>query len=936
MAPLPDLRVLRILALLLAAFEAFPLALPAQGVGAPPRGYLVGRVIERESGRPLEGVNVVTIDGTARTVTDLDGRFRLAVPAGLHAVRVFRLGSTPAQVDSLLVEPGRSTTANFALAAAPVTLQAVAVTAGPLRASSEDALLAQQKSAARVSDGISAEAIRRAPGADAGDAIVRVTGVSVVDNKFAVVRGLAERYSNTLLNGVELPSPEPLKKIVPLDLFPTSLLESIVVSKTATPDRPADFAGGSVEVTTKEFPDDRVAEFSMSFGYNAQSTLRRVAHLGSRGVDWFGFDDGRRRQMPSGPLPAPGPASPVTERFAERLRNAWTPEPRTVEPDLGAALNLGGRLGGDAAPFGYALSLTYSRQVDATPNRLAQLVFDKETGIPDQGYTSQEATTTVDIGAIANFAMRLGSTQKIGWKNLFTRNAEEMLARTSGYETYNGNAERLIHQARFISRSLAQTQLSGEHLIAPLLESRLEWRATYAVSSRDEPENRSLIYFRTPTQEAFTLSPSNPSPIWFRFLDDAVRSVQLDWSVPLERVLPPGAQFKAGTLYRERNRAFDAYFFRLWANAAPEYAPVLTLPPEEVFSGEVLGSALGLRREGESALPYESDDDVRAFYGMVDLPVTPWFRLVGGLRHEDWKLNLYQGTREVTLGVPTRRRTSDDLLSANLTFSLSDRQNLRVAAYQTVARPDPRELAPDYYIAVTGDCANRGNPLLRSSRIMNGDLRWEFYPRAGELISVSAFHKDFADPIGELLTFPGSSNCTTEYFNLETAQVTGTELELRRALEFLPGVLGRLAIGINLTLVDSRSVYRADSTVTRTFRLQGQSDRLANLNVIYSDPEGGRELSLLLNNFSDRIVRYGIANVTPDGVVAVPNVMEQGRTTLDAKYRVRIGVTSVSLSVQNLLDAEVIYYQDSDVGRTRTGYRRPGTSLSLGLGYAIR
>jgi len=912
-----------------------PAAAPTQPIG---RGFVVGQVVDKESGRPLEAANVILLNTQLRGQTDLDGKFRIAAPVGTYSVRAFRLGSAPAQIDSVRVTAGATVTANFALGSVALQLQSVAVTAGPVRANNEDALLSMQKAAPRVSDGISAQAIARAPGANASDAIVRVTGVSIVDNKFAVVRGLAERYSNTLLNGVELPSPEPLKKIVPLDLFPSSLLESIVVSKTATPDRPGDFAGGSVEVSTKEFPDDRVAEANLNVGYGSQATFRELPHIRQRGIDFLGFDEGGVRQMPRGiPSLSDGatPLLPSNEVFAERLRNVWTPAPTRIDPNLGGGINLGGRFG-ERVPIGYATSVTLNRQIDATPNRLSQLVFDGSTGIPDQGYTSTEATTTVDLGAIANFAMRLGTTQKIGFKNLYTRNAEERISRTAGYETYNGNAERLIYQSRYITRVLMQTQLTGDHLIQPLLGSRLEWKATLALAQRDEPENRSLIYFKTPTQNEYQLSPSNPSPLWFRFLDDRVRSFQADWNLPIRWLLPDGSQFKAGTLYRERDRTFDAFFFRAFPTADPVIAPTLALPPEQVFSGEMIGTAVDVRRAGAFTVPYESDDDVRSYYAMMDLPLFPWLRVVGGLRREMWKLNMYNGSKAEPTFEPNLKRNTDDLFSGNVTINVTDRQNIRLAMYQTVARPDPREVSPDYYTAITGDCANQGNPALNRSRILNGDVRWELYPNAGELVSVSAFYKDFTDPIGEILSYEGSSLCTTQYRNFESSRLLGGEFEFRKALTFLPGALERLALGINVTIVDSRTIYRIDSVTTLTYRLQGQSDKLANLNLLYADPDRGLDASLLLNWFTDRIVRYGIGSISNGEIDLVPGVIEQGRVSLDAKIRRKMGRTTVSLSGRNLTDNEVIFFQPHDNGRTRTGYLRPGVSVSVGVGYAIR
>lgn len=912
---------------------------PTTPVAPVARGFIVGQVIDKESGRPLESTNIILLGTTLRTQTDLDGRYRLPAPAGTYTVRAFRLGSAPAQIDSVRVTAGTSATANFALGSVAVTLSSVAVTAGPVRANNEDALLAMQKAAPRVSDGISAQAIARAPGTSASDAIVRVTGVSIVDNKFAVVRGLAERYSNTLLNGVELPSPEPLKKVVPLDLFPSSLLESIVVSKTATPDRPADFAGGSVEVSTKEFPDQRVAEANLNIGYSSQSTFRELPHIRQRGIDFLGFDQGGVRQMPRNiPTLSEGSQvlSPRNEIFAEQLRNVWTPTPTRVDPNLGGGINLGGRVG-EKVPVGYAMSLTLNRQIEATPNRLSQLVFDAAGGEPDQGYTSNEATTTVDLGGIANFAVRLGTTQKFGFKNLYTRNAEERISRTAGYETYNGNAERLIYQSRYITRVLTQSQLTGDHLIRPLFGSRFEWKATLAVAQRDEPENRSLIYYKTPTQAAYGLAPSAPSPLWFRYLEDRVRSVQGDWYLPITRLLPDGSQFKAGTLYRERNRSFSAFFFRAYPSADPAAAPTLELQPERAFSGEMIGAALDVRRQGAFTVPYESDDDIRSYYAMLDLPITPWLRLVGGVRREAWKLNMFNGTKVAPTAEPNRRRNTDDLLSGNVTINVTDRQNVRLAAYQTVARPDPREVSADYYAAITGDCAYQGNPELDRSRILNGDVRWEYFPNAGEVISVSAFYKDFTDPIGELLSYEGSSLCTTQYRNLESARLIGGEFEFRKALTFLPGALARLALGINVTVVTSNSVFRIDSVRTLEYPLQAQSDRLANMNLLYNDIERGLDASLLFNYFTDRIVRYG--NTTQNGVgelLTVPSVIEQGRISVDAKIRRKVGNMTMSLSGRNLTDNEVIFFQPYTGGRTRTGYFRPGVSVSMGVGYAIR
>jgi len=907
--------------------------LSAQQAPAIVRGYLVGQVVDKASGRPLPGTNILVNGTTLRTQTDLDGRYRLPVPVGVYSVRAFRLGNMAQQQEGVKIMAGVSLSVNFALAGAVVQLQTQTVTAAPTKANSEDALLAMQKSSSRVSDGISAEAIKRAPGTNAGDAIVRVTGVSVVDSRFAVVRGLAERYSNTLLNGVELPSPEPQKKIVPLDIFPSSLLESIVVSKTASPDKPGDFAGGSVEVSTKEFPNTTVADLNVTTGYNSSATFQRIAHLPQRGLDYLGFDAGARRQPPS-PLPAQGDVTGSNEVFAERLRNAWTPRAAPIAPNVGGTANFGGRLGGDAAPFGYVLSANYNRQTEATPNRFFQNVF-LPSGLAENTSTVTQAMAQVDLGGIANVALRIGRANKIGWKNLMTRNTEELVSTGIGFAPANGqDAEKRVHQVRYITRTLMQSQLSGDHLIPWLLDSRLEWKATIATARRDEPENRSLSYLRSSTDSTFQMFPNVPgSTFWFRYLRDDVRTAQLDWSTPIARLLGDGALFKLGGLVKNRFRSFDGNLFTTNLDNVQATESWLRLPPEQLFSPELLGgSLLRLRRDGARTLPYEAQDNVRAYYAMLDIPIRSWLRLVGGARREDWALDIYN-LRKDTLPPVTTRRNNDLLPSANLTIRLSDRQNLRLAAYQTVARPDPREVTTDAYEAVAGDCSNIGNPELQRSTIRNADVRWERYPRAGEILSVSGFVKQFTDPIVEFLG-TDSGNCYFRPNNVPSARLLGAEFEFRRGLTFLPGWLSRISAGLNVTLVRSEAEARINADTSRTLRLQGQSDRLVNLNLLYALPSGF-EFSLLGNYFSDRVIRYGDVLAGVETRV-VSDVVEQGRIGIDAKLRHRFGRASISLSARNLTDNEVRYTQQSDNGTLLVGYLRPGLNISIGMGYALR
>lgn len=918
----------------LAQPNAVPAQVPAAGPVPQPsqaaEGRIGGRVIDQDTGRPLASARISMVGIAGVLATDLDGRFRSpSLPPGRYTVRAALIGYRMAQMESVLVTSGETRLVAFALSSAPVVLAEIQVAGdAAVRATSEAGLLAQQRSAASVSDGISAEAISRSPDADAGDAVARVTGVSIVDNRFVVVRGLNERYSGTLLNGSELPSPEPLKRVVPLDIFPASLLESIVTTKGATPDKPGDFSGGLVEIRTKEFPEEFVAQLRTSQEYNSVATFRKLRTVPRQGTDYVGFDDGRRA-MPAG-APALTEQDPaVLERFGESIRGVWTPLPRRAAPNRGFGFNVGGQLPVGRGALGAVVSITYSGKTEARPDRLFQFVEDPEgTAGPVKGYFFNEAQSIVDWGGILNLSARAGAYHKLGWKNFYSRNAEETVISSTGFETDRGERGLDRYQVRYIERDLLQSQLSGEHLFPGLADLRVEWRLSSAWARRDEPDNRSATYIRE--SGIPTLQSSLQNYIWFRFLDDQSRSGQADVSLPFTLRQQGDGLLKVGVWARRKDRTFQADVFSFSPVVAPpDGIEVFQLPPEQAFAPENIGRNILLEPAG-LAQSYQVADHLDAAYAMVDVELLRGVRLVGGLRVEDWRLDLFLNTRADPLGVPTVRRNRDYLWSGNLTLAVSDRMQLRLGGARTVARPDSRELSPDQYEPIGGECVSQGNPDLQRTSVLNGDVRWEFYPRPGELFAISGFYKEFDAPVVETVDSFGNGNCRVNFHNAEAATNAGVEVEVRRRLEFLPGILRQLQASANLTLVRSRATLgEGFSLADARLTLPGQSPILVNGSLHYASAGGAFEASVLLNYFADRTIRYGLVL----GQTQVPHVTERGRMTLDAKLQQAFGPLTMTLSGRNLGNAPVHHFQRSAIGPITTGYHRAGTSISLGLGY---
>lgn len=935
--------VVMVAALLLAGRAASgqgaPAASPAPAA-ASSAGRIIGRVIDGASGRALPGAFIALDTLRPSAATDVDGRFELRnVPAGLHRVTVRLIGFRPARQDSILVAAGRAATANFTLTSVPTQLQSAVITAEAVKQAKNDAsLLAMQRNAATVSDGISAEAMQRAPTSNAADAITRVPGVSVVGGRFTVVRGLSERYSNTMLNGAELPSPEPTRKIVPLDIFPASLLESIITTKAATPDRPGDFSGGSVEIKTKDFPEEAVAQVNVTVQGNSLTTGVSRNYPVLEGDEVLGINSAGR-ETPE----VPYFGIPVTPALAQRFRAKWVPPLSAAPPDVKAGLTLGNEFQLFGRPFGIIAAGTYGLARSARPERL--FVFLNSTkAAPERAFTSDETATAVDLGAIVNLAYKFSPAQKVSLKNTYTRNTEDFYYIGNGFTIEKSDKQLRTYQNRFTVRDLWQSQLSGDHLLGWLGDSRLEWRGTLGRARRLEPDTRQAPYLRPADDSTYELQIFLGANTVQRNLEDRLWSGAVDWTLPFRWRRSLEAQFKVGALWRERDRQFRSQFLRYEGATLPSGAPPLTatqfrLPPDQMFAPENIGPLIQLTQYNDRAASYKVAERVRAAYAMLDLPLTARVRFVGGARYEGWRLGLRINPLASAKEQQNVDRYNPDLLgSANLTIKTGEKSNLRMAWFSSVSRPDPREVSPDTYEPVIGECLQQGNPAVKRVRADNYDLRWETYPEAGEIVSASAFVKQFDQPIVESVNASGSTQCIQTYVNARRAVSAGIEFEVRRGLTFLPGMLKQLSAAANLTLAASRvwidrefGLYKSD------LPLAGMSPVLFNGSLSWGDGARGVQATVLCNYFGDRIQRYGIAARDSSQLNGqedkIPDVIENGRWSVDAKVARRFGRASLTIGARNLLDAATVFTQTGLGGTIVVGRFRTGVVISTGVGY---
>lgn len=937
-------------------------------------GRVVGKLVDAESGDPLIGANVLLEGTTLGASSDLDGAFIIMdVPPAAYTVVVMYVGYRETRVESVKVAPGQSVKLDLSVKPEVIESAAVVVEA-TLMKDTEASLLKKRQRATAVSDAISAEQISRAGSSSAADAMSRVTGASVVGGKYVYIRGLGERYSNTQLNGAELPSADPDKKAFQLDLFPAGMLENIVTIKTFTPDQPGNFSGGIVDVGTKTFPEKFSLSFSSSVASNTQFTgdAGFLTYQGGE-RDWLGMDDGTRA-LPadlSDPrlfIPPVNQARTNPElaanldRYSNAFKPVMAPGSKTGPVNRSFAFSIGNQAQLFKRPLGYLVSLNYS--TDASFYRGGEVGRWKLTGnvADNQELTKQvflsdtQGKEEVLWGGLATLHYKPHSNHELGGNFIYTQSGESTARYLIGVwpEQFldNPNAYFETRALRYVERSLNSFQFSGKHYLSSLGRMTVNWSGTIAETSQDEPDARFFsnnfaiqnVGGRDTT--IYSISPSiYPRPArYFRNLEESSRNINLQAALPFKQWSGQQGKLSVGTYYNYKERTFTERLFEYWQGSGFRYNG----NPEEFFSPANIGIirvdtlASGYRynfgnyiQESLNALggDYGGDETISAGFGMLEMPLFSRLRLIGGVRFEATRMEVSDD--DTTGGIDE----NDWLPSLNLVYHLSPAMNLRAAYGRTLARPNFREKAPYASYDFANDVIYQGNVNLKRTLIDNFDLRWEWFARTGEIYAISGFYKRFHNPIERVIDLRyASDGAIIRYENVGQAEVYGLELELRKQLDQLSGLLRYLRVGGNLSLVYSevdipenelRLLRQLDPGAAATRPLQGQSPYIINLELGYHNPRTGSDLSLQYNVFGERLSEVSLGGT--------PNVFEQSRPMLDAVYSQSVwSGLSLKLSGKNLLDSSyrtVHEYKGQEFVRQ---YYDLGRSFSVGVSYQAR
>ncbi|MEL6285596.1 MAG: TonB-dependent receptor [Pseudomonadota bacterium] len=851
----------------------------------------------------------------------------------------------------------------------------------------------EKRSTSEVSSVLDADDFAIQGDGDIAAALRRVTGVSIADNKFVIVRGLNERYSSSTLNGSPLPSPEPLRRVAPLDLFPTSVLQSTLVQKTYSPEQSAEFGGGSIDIRTKAVPEEAFFEISGSLGANTETTFQDGFLYNGSDTDFLGYDDGVRDLPPGLGALINGQTTdefgnvleiedlPTAENRAIALGLFTDPnlvvlQEGQVGPDVGIDLAAGNRYDVNAdLSIGVLGTVSYGNEWQTREARRGFAFFgDSERSSLDsnnQDFTATSTTNTTTINALGSVGLDLFTDHEIQFTGFVTRGSEKEARIEQGNLDAELERDQIQRQdvTEWIERELWTTQARGDHVFPSLMDLEVGWRASYSEATREAPYQLS-VGFDVGDNGPTISGETNLTNIEFSTIEDEATDLGIDLLLPL-LVGDIEVDIKGGYAYVEKDRSALSNQFVL-AGATIDPA-VRSLRPDVAFSQvfDVENGSATLQDLQSASFPsfYLATLEVDAFYAGIDAQLTPFLRAAVGGRYED-AIEVVQTRETPTSDFPGVEGSDGGRLNAppideaefypaaTLTWNFADNLQVRVGYSETITRPQFRELAPSRFVNSETDQAFFGNPFLVNSNLTNYDARVEYYFQRDQFITAGFFYKDIENPIEEINS--GDESGTVTFINVPSAELRGLELEYQQTLPLQDWGLDfgwlstkDVTIKTNYTYTDSeigssgsillfnrggaqngvltpRVIDDASGFIEDGRQLQGQSEHLLNFQLGYADFEARSEANFLINFASERI-RTGESFNNPDA----PAVIEEPPVSVDFVYNREFtlygGEYEAGFQVQNLFGDEYTAFQEAGSDTLDVDTYDIGTSFSVSL-----
>lgn len=939
------------------------------------KGTIRGTVFDDITGEGLIGVTVQVKNTSAGSVTDFDGKFNINIASGTYELVISYVSYRTITVTGIEVKPGNVTLVdNIRLQEDVQTLESIVVTADAIR-NTESAMLTVKRKAPILIDGISAAKFSQIGDSDAADAVKRVTGVSVEGGKYVFVRGLGDRYTKTTLNSMDVPGLDPDRNSIQIDIFPTNLIENMMILKSSSADMPADFTGGVVNIETKDFPEVKILNVSLGIGYNPSMHFNDKYFTYKGGEkDWLGYDDGARA-LPTGakstPYPAPGSANDaVVSQFLKGFNKTMSTVDQTSLLDYDFSFSTGNQKNfKNGSSLGYVFSTTYK---NSTVFYDDAFIGDYQRPLPPDAYELVYATT--QNGQVTERNVLLGTLGGLAYKThnskyklsvLHLQNGESRSARffvddngtAVGKSGYLASSENMEYNQRAVTNFF----LSGEHHLEKT-GLKIDWRISPTISKIVDPDIRKTAFSYTSSDTVFAAGQAGfPSRIW-RYLDETNISARIDFEKNY-KISNNDALLKFGVSQLTKERDFEILqynmqFFLQGFPSQPDYRgnSSIILDDQYLYPNGPVYFANGNTTPNSNG--YNATSSNTAFYISNQFQIIKNLKAIIGIRAENFVQRhtgrdaIYAGG-DIVNGNNLDNAVVLDALhffpSGNFIYSYRDDQNIRFSYSKTIARPSFKELS---FAQILDPISNRifngglfslggwdGN--LHETLIDNLDLRWEKYMKKSELFSFSFFYKKFNDPI-ELVQIPAAqTNSEFQPRNVGDGRAIGVEIEFRKSLEFISSKAKSFYFGGNITAVNSliemtdlefqaRTQFQKEGeTLKNTRPMAGQAPYIVNLGISYENPEVGMDGGLFYNVNGPTLVVVG------GGLF--PDVYSEPFNSLNFNLNKSLGKSrkaTLNFSVNNILnDLKESYYVGFRAEDQLFNRLNPGTSIGLGLKY---
>jgi Outer membrane protein beta-barrel family/CarboxypepD_reg-like domain/TonB-dependent Receptor Plug Domain len=900
-------------------------------------GKISGKVLNAKN-EPLSGISVKLVGGGG-TSTDIEGRFVLTLTTGKkYDIDFTGIGYKPKSLSEVEVAAGQINEINIVLEVSGKNLSEVTVTAVKSNARRETtaSLISFQKNTNTVAAVVSAEAIRRSPDRNTGEVLKRVSGASIQEGKYLVVRGLSDRYNQAMVNGILLSSTEPDRKTFSFDIFPAAVIDNIIINKAFVPELPGEWAGGLVQVNTKDVPTSNFFSVQVGTGFNTNVIGNDFYAYKGSNTDFLGYDN-KTRTLPDN-FPTKTAFNKLTDNqkvdFGKAITGDWSVNKESVVPNTSLQMNGGftGKMFGKKV--GGTLAINYARNLRHYEFDNSFFSVSNNLASPDFYYSTDKYAKDILAGGLANFTIQLNNNNKISVKNLFNVNATSYVSSRSGYEYLSVDAPIRARELALRTNTFFNTQISGDHNL-PTLKAKLNWYGSFNILDQYIPQQRRSEYLLNTTTDKYearisTGQSQKAGSIFYSNLSDYIYTAGGDITKNFN-LFDNRQTIKAGYFFQVKDRLFDSrpFFVKLFDNS------LKTLPEEQLFApSNFTAGKLGFDEfSSVKQYRYMANSILNAGYIQFDNQFGDKLRAVWGVRVEDFDQLIGSVKRSDERHVYSQVR--DFLPAINLTYKSNAKTNIRLSGSQTVVRPEFRELSTFAFYDFELGATVLGNSNLKRTKITNFDLRYELYPRAGEVFTLGVFYKYFEKPIELYFNQSGAGSSNTfNYINAKKANGYGIEFDLRKKLDFATA-LKNFYFTTNLSYIYNRVKGGSAALIDRP--MQGQSPYVINAGLQYDLEKYGINTTFLFNQIGRRIAYVGNDQV--------PAIWEAPRPLLDFQFAKKIakGKGEIKLNISDILNKRAYFYHDlNDDGKyTRASdalalNRKLGTTFSVSFGYTFK